>query len=264
MMRGFESISVFGASGTAPAESETLQGKQESFEWNQNRFESACTEDLEKILSTLRHELANPINSLKITLDVLRKNYDLFDQDKKMEYLNRCWELLMRQERLVEAMKSYSRFSVKDQERLPFQSFWERLVGCASERAKKGGVELTFKEDAGPLSVRGNGSALQKVMSNILDNALDALKGTEEPVIELTARQVLNGVSVSIKDNGQGIGEEEMSRIFIPLFTTRPEKTGMGLPIARKLLSMMDAQMHIKSLSGEGTEVCVFLRSECP
>ena len=75
-------------------------------------------ENVEEILSILCHELGNPINSLKITLDVLRENYDLFDDVKKKVYLKRASKLLARQERLVEVMKSYSKFNVKEPKKI--------------------------------------------------------------------------------------------------------------------------------------------------
>jgi signal transduction histidine kinase len=52
-----------------------------------------------------------------------------------------------------------------------------------------------------------------------------------------------------------------MSRIFIPLFTTRPDKMGMGLPIARKLLLKMEGRIEVESPFGDGTEVRVWLRT---
>jgi signal transduction histidine kinase len=60
-------------------------------------------ENLEQILSTLRHEVGNSVNSLKITLDVLRENYDRFDDEKRKDYLNRGSDLIARQVKLIEA-----------------------------------------------------------------------------------------------------------------------------------------------------------------
>ena len=64
-------------------------------------------EDLEEILSTMRHQLGNTVNSLKITLDVFWQNFDFFDDQKKKDYLKRGLKIIARQEEFIDAMKTY-------------------------------------------------------------------------------------------------------------------------------------------------------------
>jgi two-component system sensor kinase FixL len=64
-----------------------------------------------------------------------------------------------------------------------------------------------------------------------------------------------------MKDNGPGIKKNDMSKIFIPLFTTKPGKLGMGLPIARKLSLEMEGHMEIESVFGKGTEARLWLKT---
>ncbi|NTV34814.1 MAG: hypothetical protein HGA50_16185, partial [Deltaproteobacteria bacterium] len=80
---------------------------------------------LEDLLSTLRHQLGNSVNALKVTLDVLHENFDLFNDEKKREYLERAKEVLGRQQAMVDAMRSYSSVNVNDQKPMDFLSFWE-------------------------------------------------------------------------------------------------------------------------------------------
>jgi hypothetical protein len=70
---------------------------------------------LEAILATVRHQLGNAVNALKITLDVMQENFDHFDDSKRKEYLRRTSELLGRQTGMIEAMKSYSSVNASDQ-----------------------------------------------------------------------------------------------------------------------------------------------------
>jgi len=218
-------------------------------------------ENLDQILSTLRHELGNPINSLKITLDVLQENYDLFDDVKRKDYLKRGLKLLARQERLVEAMKSYSRSNAKEQEEIPFVNLWEYFVNMASKRLKDGKIKFIHNLELRPCLLKANNVALSRVMTNLLDNAIEALEDVSDPKIELTASRNNDFVVIVIKDNGSGVRKSDMPKIFIPLYTTKPGKMGMGLPIARKLLLKMEGWIEMKSPFGNGTEVRVWLRT---
>lgn len=218
-------------------------------------------DNLEQILSTLRHELGNPVNSLKITLDVLQENYDLFDDVKRKDYLKRGLKLLARQERLVEAMKSYSRFNAKEQKENPFIHFWEHFLTMAAKRLKDGKIKFIHNLELKPCLIKSNNMALNRVMMNLIDNAMEAVEDVSNPKIELKASRNNDFVIIVIKDNGPGVTKNDMSRIFIPLYTTKQDKVGMGLPIARKLLLKMEGRIEIESPFEDGTEVRVWLRT---
>ncbi len=218
-------------------------------------------ENLEHILSTIRHEVGNSINSLKITLDVLRENFDLFDDAKKKDYLKRGSELVARQQDLVNAMKAYSRFNVKEQEEIQFLHFWESFLNAAATKLKDRKIKFVRDHELEPLLIKGNSMALNRVMMNILDNAIQAVEDANDPQVELRVKLNNDFVIILMKDNGCGIKKNDISRAFIPLFTTKPGKTGMGLPIARKLLVKMEGRIEIESPFEDGTEVRVWLRT---
>ena len=216
--------------------------------------------NLEQILSTLRHELGNSINSLKITLDVMRENYDLFDDAKRKEYLERGLKLLIRQQRLVDAMKSYSQFTVNEQNEIRFLSFWTHFLSAASERVKGGRIKLISRQEIEPCLIMGDRAALNKVMTGILDNAVEAVEEQDEPLIELAASKSNGYVKIVLTDNGSGIKENDLTRIFTPLFSTKSGKTGMGLSIAQKLTLEMKGKISIESSLGKGTQATVWLK----
>ncbi len=218
-------------------------------------------ENLEEILSILCHELGNPINSLKITLDVFRENYDLFDDVKKKVYLKRASELLARQEKLIEIMKSYSKFNVKEPKKIEFLPFWETFSSMAINKLKGTNIRLTKNFETSPSHIKADNPALNKILAIILDNAIEALEKANEPEIEMMTWRRNGFVMILMKDNGPGIRKNDMSKIFIPLFTTKPGKMGMGLPIARKLSLEMEGRMEIESVFGNGTEARLWLKT---
>jgi len=216
--------------------------------------------NLEQILSTLRHELGNSVNSLKISLDVVRENYELFDDAKRKEYLERGLKLLVRQQQLVDAMKSYSQFKVNEQNEIRFLSFWTHFLTAASERLKGGRIKLISRQEIEPCVILGDRAALNKVMIGILDNAVEAVEEQEEPLIELVASRGNGWLKIVLADNGSGIRNNDLARIFTPLFSTKSGKAGMGLSIAQKLILEMKGKISIESSAGRGTQVTVWLK----
>ena len=230
---------------------------------NDSSLDKSLTTDtpvpfLEDILSTLRHQLGNSVNALKVTLDVLHENFDLFSDEKKREYLERAQEVLARQQAMVDAMRSYSSVNVNDQKPIEFLSFWEQFLLTLRQRTEK--ITSVQNLQAGPYHVMGSPIAIQTVLFQLVENALDAVEGLENPRIELSVTSEAERIRVGVKDNGCGIKQKDMSKIFVPLFTTKPKRKGLGLSIALKLMTQMGGRLEIGPLAGGGTVATIWLQ----
>jgi len=94
-------------------------------------------------------------------------------------------------------------------------------------------------------SLMGQPQALQQVLMNLLQNALDAMKKTEYPELSITLTVLDNQCQLSIEDNGTGIAEEDLPHIFDPFFSHKPvgEGTGLGLSISQNIIESMQGQL---------------------
>ena len=104
----------------------------------------------------------------------------------------------------------------------------------------------------GAALVKGDENRLKQVFLNLLLNALEACGGKGVLRVRCTPRTAgtddpRDGFEVEIHDEGDGIAEEDLARIFDPFFTTRPTGTGMGLPIARKIVQAHEGKIEIDS-----------------
>ncbi len=230
---------------------------------NDNSLDKSLATDapvpfLEDILSTLRHQLGNSVNALKVTLDVLHENFDLFNDEKKKEYLERAQEVLARQQALIDAMRSYSSVNVNDQKPIEFLSFWEQFL--VTLRRRTGKVTLIQNLQTGPRHVMGSPIAIQTVLIQLLENALDAVEGIENPRIELSVTSEAERIRIGLKDNGCGIKKRDLSKIFVPLFTTKPKRKGLGLSIALKLMAQMGGRLEIAPVAEGGTVATIWLQ----
>jgi two-component system sensor histidine kinase HupT/HoxJ len=108
-----------------------------------------------------------------------------------------------------------------------------RTAALWASRAKPGRVELSF-DIAPDLAVIGNEGQFHQIMVNLIDNALDAVRGSAEPMIAISALKRDGEIVISIADNGTGLTDGLIDKIFEPFFTTKPvgEGTGLGLWIS--------------------------------
>jgi signal transduction histidine kinase len=109
------------------------------------------------------------------------------------------------------------------------------------------------KELASPLPLlRGHYLDLSQGFSNLIQNALEAMEGSEQKELTITTRTQGNSIRLSLKDTGCGIPEEIKPNLFQPFFTSKGGKhPGLGLYITRQLLSPFGATFQVSSQPGE-------------
>lgn len=131
-------------------------------------------------------------------------------------------------------------------------------VRVAASKARSKGVAVTLDVEQELPLVRANGSELNQVWLNLIDNALDA--APEAGTVTVDVRQELDRVAVRVTDDGPGIPEDVLPRIFDPFFTTKPpgQGTGLGLDITRRLLRRYQGDVTVESRPGR-TTFCVRL-----
>lgn len=114
--------------------------------------------------------------------------------------------------------------------------------------------------DLGELpELRVNPSQINQVLLNLVTNAAQAIEGYGK--VRIQSRASEEGITISVEDNGSGIPAAHLHRIFEPFFSTKPqgEGTGLGLPIARKIIAEHGGDIEVHSTVGEGTRFLVRL-----
>jgi len=97
-------------------------------------------------------------------------------------------------------------------------------------------------------------SLIEQVLINLIVNAIEAVKDQEEPRIILSAEQTLNKkVILKVADNGPGIPEEVLDKIFIPFFSTKKNGSGIGLSLCKQIVMLHRGTIQVQSIEGRGT-----------
>jgi signal transduction histidine kinase len=211
------------------------------------------------IFSGIRHELGNPINSIKTTATVCKKNLDAFSKEMIGEYVDRVLSDINRVEVLLKDLKNFSMYENPECFEVPLRSFMENLLAIVERdfSARNILIKMAFNQDA--LHGFFDARALQHVMLNLLTNAFDALDGITNPVIGIDVSRERDRIVLKVTDNGRGIPEAQKKHLFQPFSTTKIHGTGLGLVIAKKMLLKMDGMIEIASRENAGTTVSVTL-----
>ncbi|NJK94235.1 MAG: GHKL domain-containing protein [Bacteroidales bacterium] len=94
---------------------------------------------------------------------------------------------------------------------------------------------------------------LEQVMINLVKNSVEALNCRENPYVRLTAVKLGEQVIIQVEDNGSGIPAEIADQIFTPMFTTKPQGTGIGLSLSRQIIHMHRGTIQVNSEPGVKT-----------
>jgi signal transduction histidine kinase len=201
----------------------------------------------------IAHEIKNPLTPMKLSVQHLRQTYRDHAPgfDAILDQVTRT---------VIEQIDALSRIASE------FSSFARmprrRLEPCAVDgivreavmlfRQDKG-IRFHLESDAALPVVQADRDELRRAFINIIRNGVQAMGG--DGSMEITIRQSLKGVAITIADHGVGIPEEVRPRLFQPNFSTKTDGMGLGLAIVKKTLDDLGATIEIESAPGHGTTV---------
>jgi len=217
------------------------------------------TENLGYVFSGIRHEIGNPVNSIKMALSVLQRNLHEYSHETIAEFLDRSLEEISRIEYLLKALKNYSLFESPVVQDICISTFLKDFVTLIRNDFATLNIQISTVVAEENLFVKADSRALHHVMLNILTNAADALETTEKPRIAISCYRKGDMVVIKVDDNGKGVAEDDKEHLFKPFFTSKTTGTGLGLVIVRKMLNAMQGFIGIESYQGIGTTVSIIL-----
>jgi signal transduction histidine kinase len=216
-------------------------------------------ENISYIFSGIRHELGNPINSIKMTLSVLKKNLNDYSKNAVEKFVDRAMTEISRVEFLLQALKSFSIFENPNIQNIVLEEFLIRFISLVSNDLSQSGIKINKLIVPPVEKISADPRLLHQIMLNLITNASDALNNCENPNIFIRAEKKEGHVTITVEDNGIGMSEEEQTNLFKPFYTTKPQGTGLGLMITLKMVTLMKGNMEIKSFKDIGTKVTVFI-----
>ena len=133
----------------------------------------------------------------------------------------------------------------------------EQTAAWCEAKAAAAGISVSSELPDGPVTMSVDGLRLQRALTNLLANAIEASPKGQKVLLTLESDQ--EKVVIRVKDQGAGMDEETLENIFIPFFSKKSQGTGLGMAIAQKVIEAHGGRINIRSQPGHGAEVRIEL-----
>ena len=240
-----------------------------------SELEEKEMEAWQNLIRVLTHEIMNsvtPISSLAATveedlneqlnndLEINQiSNDDIEDLHMAVKTIHRRSESLIR---FVNDFRNLSRIPTPKFAEFPVKELFDGIVTLHRIDMEREGIQMNCSVKPENLELYADHDLMEQVLINLVKNAIQALASddstTTEPRIDFTAEINDQGkVMIIVRDNGPGIEEEALQKIFIPFFTTKKSGSGIGLSLSKQIIRKHAGVISVKSVVNAGTEFTI-------
>ena len=215
------------------------------------------------LASGLAHEIRNPLSAINLNLQMIEEevSQSRTHSNEMTQLLAGAKSEIRRLERLARNFLVYAKPMRLDRQVVSLPEVLDQVVQLVSKECDRAGIELVRQDEAGVLEVRGDRDLLKQALMNLLVNAREAvLAGGAGPRrISMGARRESDRLVVWVRDSGAGIPEEEAGRIFDLFYSSKRGGTGLGLPIAQRIVEAHGGRLEWKNCDRGGAEFSMLL-----
>lgn len=236
------------------------------------------------LVSGVAHEINNPNSIALLNVPILARSWEsakpVLDEyyeengdfsiggieystmrDQLPRICNELEESAVRIKQIVVELKDYARQETSGQmERVDVVDVVKSAVRLTSNAIHKRTKHFETHYSSEKLMVEGNRQRLSQVVINLIQNSCEALDKPEKALVVSTRyKKDIDGVEISIRDEGSGIAPDDLKKVTDPFFTTKRTMggTGLGLSVSAGIVKEHNGLMHFTSELGVGTEVVI-------
>lgn len=220
-----------------------------------------------RFYASMSHELRTPINAVIGYSTLMIDNIYGPLNEKQREGLQRTLRAARHLLELVNDVLDLSKIEAGkielSMQPVNIPSLIDDLFVTVRPLADEHGTVLTFERPTDPMMIVTDPRRVRQILLNLLSNAIKF--GLQKPIKVVSERTEAGGVSISVIDEGEGISEDDQSRIFeefVQVSPTQQMGTGLGLPISRRLATLLDGSLDVKSAAGSGSTFTLTLPPE--
>ncbi len=208
---------------------------------------------LGKLSAGVAHELRNPLTSIKVFIDVLP---DKINNPEFVEELMKIVPMeINRLNSLVSTLLDYAKPKASNPQTNVLKDVLSETVILLKQKLNE--KKIIIKEDGTDIKLWSDKSQLKQIMINILLNSIEAIENNG--TISITGSIENETALITIADNGCGISQDVLSKVFDPFFTSKKYGYGIGLSITHQLIKENKGEIHIDSTEGVGTAITISL-----
>ena len=231
---------------------------QEKLQLERKMYENERLSSLGRLSTSVAHEVKNPLSSIKAIVQVLKE--DSRNEAKTQKSLSIIVEEIDRLTKVVNQLLVFAKPQGDSKTNVKISDLINKVLVVLRHEAKMNNIDIHLDiSNHLPLITADEGS-LTEVFFNIIHNAIQAMSDGGNLTISITYEQKDDYIRVIFEDNGPGISQEDIGKIFEPFYTTKQMGTGLGLAIVKKKLEEVRGLIHVES-EGSTTKFIVNIPS---
>lgn len=239
-----------------------------SFQDIRAELEEQEIESWQKLIRVLIHEVSNSVTPITTLGTTIKKRISSFSSAMKKQDdantnlirdISRSAGLIEQRGNglldFIQQYKSFIRLPEPQLKNVPVQLLLDDVCSLCSSMVRELPVEISCHLVDETIQIAVDHKMIEQVLINLIQNAIDAMAGRKDGIIQLAARKTRERNEIIVKDNGMGIPDEILDRVFVPFFTTKEKGSGIGLSLCRRILQLHGGSMRIHSETQKGTTV---------
>jgi len=212
-----------------------------------------------EVARRLAHEIKNPLTPIQLSAERLQQKLKDKLPEHEADMLTRATSTIVNHvaalKGMVDDFTQYAHASRMNARALTLNDLVREVL--VLYEAMGVAIEPRLADDLP--QIYADPAMLRQVLHNLFQNAIDALTGVESPRILVSTSLGTGGVLLTVRDNGTGIAEGVMGRIFEPYVTTKPKGTGLGLAIVKKIVDEHQGRILVENVKPHGATVSIVL-----
>jgi PAS domain S-box-containing protein len=210
-----------------------------------------------ELASGVAHEIRNPINAIGMVAQRLSKEFNPSEnRDEFLSITSLLKDEVTRINKIITQFLQFAKPLSVNKKQLSTVDFCEDIYRLFIDQAAQ--RKITFSiQDSENRSMNTDPDLLKQALMNIVQNAFDAVE--VDGNVTLRCYEKDDKIIMEVIDNGNGIPEEQQSKIFDLYFSTKKEGNGLGLSISQKIINQLGGKLYFISKKGEGTTFTIEL-----
>ncbi len=217
----------------------------------------------QKLLSVMTHEIMNSIAPISSLADTLKNRLQISissldnkagsvdDLELGIETIKRRSEGLLK---FAETYRNLNKITTPNLKKIYVRDLFENLNQLMQPTLDQKNIEMEIVLKDTDLVLEADTNLIEQVLINLVVNSIEAVKDRAHARIVLSGFLASSGkVVIKVADNGVGMSEEVMDKIFIPFFSTKKSGSGIGLSLCKQIMMLHKGNIHIQSKEGLGT-----------
>jgi signal transduction histidine kinase len=214
------------------------------------------------LVAGVAHELNNPLNNISLRAEIVKEEIRKYSDEMLNNYVQDIVTQSERAHHIINNLLDFARARKSSgMEKQDIVLIVKDSLKLVENQLKVNNIKVEKEIPDGSFYVNGNRSKLEQILISIITNAIQAMKDTGTLTVSVRPDNENRNILIKIKDNGNGIPEDDIKNIFQPFFTTKPpgEGTGLGLAVSHTLVTEHNGEINVESEEGSGTTFTVKL-----